>query len=343
MAQRDGRSTESSDVPGIPRDVTEAQQQLARNIARMAPGSIDIAADRMFDSTIDRWGDIWVNEVDKGYSDKPGIGDDGEKKIERLEKHLAVAEEELTGPATTSSPADLARNRDKPGKKYASYARPGLIARHPVAMTAVHLTLLLVMGIADMATFYTVVATVMGTLELTLLPILVGFTAGALFLADAAGRILAGQRRQEPTDRLPLLLLVLVAWLGLGVIAFKVRSSVSHGASGSPWGQARNAPQDDYNTDAALLFVALYAVSGVVALYSAYRMHNPRAWDYARIKRELMKATTNRKRWQSERNQLRAAAETLKDFVRQEMAVHIQSEVGAEHLSNSRNRAERGS
>lgn len=154
------------------------------------------------------------------------------------------------------------------------------------------LILLAILG--DLAAFYVVLGLLFESRPSVVAMVAIGFTAGAIGIAHAVGRGLARRRCGDSRASLPLLISCAAAWLFLGTAAFLARYRFSPEAASSTSGSARfpttggitapapAAPDTDQALIAALVFAALYLVSGLCAIYAAYNVHNPDASAYRR-------------------------------------------------------------
>ncbi len=166
------------------------------------------------------------------------------------------------------------------------------------------LIVLAVLG--DLAAFYIVLGLLFESRPAVVAMVAIGFTAGAIGIAHAIGKALARRRCADPRSSLPLLASCAGAWLFLGLAAFLARYRFSpEGASaGSPAGGSTLfpsggssapppvTPDTDQALIAALVFVALYLVSGLCAIYASYHTYNPYAGAYRRSIRNLDSAVS---------------------------------------------------
>ncbi len=162
------------------------------------------------------------------------------------------------------------------------------------------LILLAVLG--DLAAFYSVLGLLFETSPVVVGFVAAGFTAGAIGIACAIGTGLARRRCADPRASLPLLASCLAAWTFLGLAAFMARyrfgpestSATSAGGSAvfpSTGGTAAPAttPDTDQALISAMVFAALFVVSGLCAIYAAFHAHNPYAGAHSRAIRNLDK------------------------------------------------------
>jgi hypothetical protein len=167
------------------------------------------------------------------------------------------------------------------------------------------LIVLAVLG--DLAAFYIVLGLLFESRPSVVVMVAIGFTAGAIGIAHAIGKGLARRRCADPRSSVPLLVTSTAAWLFLGLAAFlaRYRFSPEAAAAGSPTGGSTLfpssgattapppvAPDTDQALIAALVFVALYLVSGLSAIYASYQTLNPYAGAYRRSIRNLDRAVS---------------------------------------------------
>jgi hypothetical protein len=171
-----------------------------------------------------------------------------------------------TPPATPAAPG-----RDEDSGR--SYVDPGAIVGRSIGENA-HAIALAITACADLAIFSQVLSLVMAQEDpLPVYLAVAGFTACSLLLAHFAGRMLRdlaagwGQPQKWP----PLLLTA--GWLTLGTTAFAVRWLVSKKTSQSSVVSGTSGTTT--TASAALLFLALYIASGLVAGFGAYLNRNP--------------------------------------------------------------------
>jgi hypothetical protein len=202
----------------------------------------------------------------------------------------------------------------------ASYRDPNLLVpRRWWEHWAWILILLAVLG--DLAAFYVVLGLLFESRPSVVAMVAIGFTAGAIGIAHSVGSGLARRRCSDARASLPLLVSSAAAWLFLGAAAFLARYRFSPEAASSTGGSARfpttgattapvsAAPDSDQALIAALVFAALYLVSGLCAIYAAYNAHNPDAGAYRRAMTNLDNAvsaeTKSRARLERAEQQLR--------------------------------------
>ncbi len=171
------------------------------------------------------------------------------------------------------------------------------------------LIVLAVLG--DLAAFYIVLGLLFESSPGVVAMVAAGFTAGAVGISHAIGTGMARRRCSDPRASLPLLVSCAVAWVFLGTSAFLARYRFSPEAASSGGGSAQfpavggttapvTTPETDQALLAALVFAALFVVSGLCAIYAAYHTHNPYAAAHGRAMRNLDNAvraeTTSRAR-----------------------------------------------
>jgi hypothetical protein len=141
----------------------------------------------------------------------------------------------------------------------------------PRGVTAVHWSLVLAGVAGDGIAFFLVINVVLGADFVTGPIYSAGFASVAIGLAHAIGAGRARMRWRDPKASRGLWLCCLLAWLLLGGASFLVRLWQPPAVAKS-FGAA--APLDSPFT-AALLFLALFVASGVLAAITAYMAFNP--------------------------------------------------------------------
>lgn len=158
------------------------------------------------------------------------------------------------------------------------------------------LIVLAVLG--DLAAFYIVLGLLFESRPSVVAMVAIGFTAGAIGIAHAIGKGLARRRCDDPRANLPLLVSCTVAWTFLGVSAFLARYRFSPEGASTGGGSARfpatgstatptTTPDTDQALIAAMVFAALFLVSGLCAIYASFHAHNPYASAHSRAIRNL--------------------------------------------------------
>ncbi|MPZ65134.1 MAG: hypothetical protein GEU83_06335 [Pseudonocardiaceae bacterium] len=232
---------------------------------------------------------------------------------------------------------------------------------------------LIVMAVlGDLAAFYVVLGLLFESRPSVVAMVAIGFTAGAIGIATAVGRGMARRRCSDSRASLPLLVSCAAAWLFLGSAAFLARYRFSPEAASSTGGSARfptggtaapapaAVPDTDQALIAALVFAALYLVSGLCAIYAAYNTHNPDASAYRRTLTNLDNAvgaeTKSRarleraeqllrqheqehqreaERWQAAREQAIALMFDLQNYARHVMATGKQNPSATDGLTET--------
>jgi hypothetical protein len=161
-----------------------------------------------------------------------------------------------------------------------SHSDPTLLAGRPIS-AYLHVVALVFAAGADVGAFYQIVQQVLRTeSNLLVLVVVLGFTATVLYVAHESGALLrdrvAGARWIRGTWAYACVLI----WLGLGVLAFWVRLSALRAATGPVaislnGAHATGAESSSTRTEAALLFLALYVATGLVAGLGGYLSRNP--------------------------------------------------------------------
>jgi hypothetical protein len=185
---------------------------------------------------------------------------------------------------------------------------PTLLGGRPRA-TYLHLLALVLAAGADIGAFVQVIELVLTTQSVWTIDLVVaGFTAVVLYIAHMTGVMLRDARAKSTgtgnrVARLQAWLgrrvaaaICLVAWGGLGFLAWWVRTTVplsqegqvSVGAIGAG---GNTSTQDPYTHQSAFLFLGLYIATGIVAAVGAYFTHNPYRGRYVAALRGYRKAT----------------------------------------------------
>lgn len=253
-----------------------------------------------------------------------------------------------------------------------SYRDPTLLVpRHWWEHWEWGLIILAVLG--DLAAFYIVLGLLFESRPSVVAMVAIGFTAGAIGIAQAIGKGLARRRCGDPRSSLPLLVGCTVAWAFLGVSAFLARwrfspdaaaatggGSAFFPATGGTAAPAPATPDTDQALIAALVFAALFLVSGLCAIYASYQSHNPYGSAYRRAMRNLdeaVKAETSSRarleraeqllrhheqehhreaqRWQAAREQTIALMLDLQNHARHIMAAGAQNPSATDGLTGS--------
>jgi hypothetical protein len=231
----------------------------------------------------------------------------------------APEEDLLAGPAALAPPrvsrAELRRIFEpRDANRVPQWAEPGfrdaaLLAGRPRS-TYLHVLVLLLAAGADIGAFTQVVERAMPN-ETNLMVILVvsGLAAVVLYIAHMIGAMLREakatypqgarrgvQRRSWINSRVAPAACALV-WGALGALAYWVRIRVpatvvpSIGAGTIGGGSTSGGSSTDpHAAQAALLFLGLYAATGIVAALGAYFTHNPYRGRYATAQRAYRKA-----------------------------------------------------
>lgn len=175
------------------------------------------------------------------------------------------------------------------GQEGTGYRDAALLAGRPLGAGA-HLLVLAAAAAADFGQFYGVVKVVLPELTPRMaLAIVAGFTAVVLFLAHAAGATFRDRRAGVGWVRRPLPWLCVGGWLVLGAAALYVRLSQLTDAAGDIQFDAPTAapalPDAQLHLNpAAIVFLALYAGTGLAAGVGAYLGHNPAHGAYLRAR-----------------------------------------------------------
>ncbi|MDH2430330.1 hypothetical protein [Sphaerisporangium sp. TRM90804] len=231
-----------------------------------------------------------------------------------------------------------------PDWNHPSHGDPAMLVGSSRALFLHWLALLVAAG-ADVGAFTQVIGLVMRDQDDWLIWLVVfGFTAVVLYLAHNTGVLLRNARVRRGSDgvlrraggwvsRRVGAYLCMAVWVGLGLVAYWVRltvppvQEVTLGGSGPLGGgsvslgggvpPSRGTGRDLYEEQAAALFLALYAATGVVAAVGAYLTHHPLRLRYMAAVRAHRKAV--------ERAAASAYQLTRAEAVRNSQAVEIGS------------------
>ena len=194
----------------------------------------------------------------------------------------------VDGSATRARPERSKPTRTYPDPRGPGYADPTLLAGRP-ASSYLHVLALAAAAAADLGAFFQVVSLTLGdqAKDYQVLLVVVGFTATIVYLAHVTGVILrdkrAGMRATSPWTAA----LCVGALLVLGGTAFYARlvtsppltrSSAGYTSGGTS--QADVTP-DELQVVPALVFLALFAATVMVAFVGAYLTRNPHREGYA--------------------------------------------------------------
>ncbi|WP_431886650.1 hypothetical protein [Micromonospora wenchangensis] len=186
-----------------------------------------------------------------------------------------------TGTDTTSPGSSM------PGGRYVDTAlftgRPGTL----LGGLAETVVLVLAAG-ADVAAFYNSLSDGLDEATYLLYMLVAGFTAVALLLAHACGRIYRDLDQRAPGARRLTLYVCLAGWALLGIAAFVSRLLLADADRASGLGASVDYEQEALKAQVlAILFLALYIGTGTAAAVVAYWNHNSPAHAYHRSNRRL--------------------------------------------------------
>lgn len=263
----------------------------------------------------------------------------------------------LTGTAALTPPplvsrAELRRIFEpRDAKRVPQWSEPGfrdatLLGGRPRS-TYVHVFALVIAAGADIGAFSQVVERAMPDSSNLIVDLVVsGLTAVVLYIAHMVGVMLREAKATHPRGAAPRIRLwswigsrvaptvCAVAWGALGYLAYWVRTTVpppvtpqvGGGIVGSGTTSATTTT-DPYVMQAALLFLGLYAATGIVAAVGAYFTHNPYRGKYVAALRGYRKAA---ERAAASANQLgRAEASYQRQLTELQNAHHVLSETQA--------------
>jgi hypothetical protein len=240
------------------------------------------------------------------------------------------------GYETDAQPADLhilLGPRDR--RRFArwgdrGYSDPSLVAGRPRS-TYVHIVALCLAALADIGAFFQIVELVMRQQQAyVVLLVVLGFTATVLYVAHATGILFRDRKAGAGWDSRILPYLCALIWLGLGLVAMEVRlrvlaapTQITFTLGGT---QSSSSETSTQRFETAILFLALYVATGLVAGVGAYLSHNPLRESYTSAARAYRKASeqlaaiafqagASRARAHAYQAELDAAAQTLKHEV----------------------------
>jgi hypothetical protein len=201
------------------------------------------------------------------------------------------------GDATRAHPKRSKPTRTYPDPRGPGYADPALLAGRP-ASSYLHVLALAAVAAADIGAFYQVVAIALSNdaERWQVLLIVVGFTATIFYLAHVSGVILRDKRAGMKITSSWAATLCVGALLVLGGTAFYARlvtppprtrsqadiSFENPGVSDAAAGELQFVP--------ALVFLALFTATVMVATVGAYLTHNPHREGYASANRHYRDA-----------------------------------------------------
>ncbi|HXL88738.1 MAG TPA: hypothetical protein VN969_07075 [Streptosporangiaceae bacterium] len=217
-----------------------------------------------------------------------------------------------------------------------SYSDPSMLAGRPRS-TYVHVVALCLAALADVGAFFQIVELVMRQQQgYIVLLVVLGFTATVLYVAHATGILFRDRKAEAGWGSRVLPYICALIWLGLGLVAMEVRLRVLAASTSITFtlggAQASSAESPTQRFETAILFLALYVATGLVAGVGAYLSHNPLRDNYATATRayrkasEQLAATTfqaaaSRARTNAYQAELEAAAQTLEHEVHARLAL----------------------
>lgn len=298
---------------------------------------------------------------------------DGEAPKPRSAEPESHVDTESRSPAVDGR--ESPRPRDDRPRPESGYRAPSLVAGRPLGVF-LHLLALVLAAAADLGAFAQVVQLVMANQPALVSYLVVGgLTATVLYLAHSVGIMVRDRVAEQGAARKTWVLLATFGWAAIGAVACWIRLLVTDDdvqASSIALSSDPTAPAaaDPTPLPAAILFLALFIGSGLVAAIGAYVTHNPLAGEYRvawtryrsaaaragetagvrtaverrlrHLRRALGKARRLRDR---ERGRRRHFAEELKQHARLLMANHVQDPAFSDALfdpdrlpyANSRN------
>ncbi len=174
------------------------------------------------------------------------------------------------------------------------YRDPALIAGRPRSSYLYVMVLLLAAG-ADIGAFFQIVELVLAQDPLILVYVVaLGFTATALSLAHKGGALSRDHMAGAAWAGTVMPCLCVTAWLLLGIAAFYVRltllGSSFSGSLSLSVGPSQTGPSSPPAFQAAIVFLALYLATGLVAWMGAYLSRNPLLESYKLASRAFLEA-----------------------------------------------------
>jgi hypothetical protein len=372
-----------------PVDTERARQRIDKVVAGLIPHAFDEATGHLPMNLINSWADQWIDQVDGEFESyrhevRREIGlataalaeldsahDADARRLAELDLDRQTVFGELTDSDTAaatstsdSSESDpdasteerrVSGQRTGAGRPDAGYRMPGLVAGRSFA-TKLHIVALLVAALADFGAFAQVVQLVLTNQAAWVSYLVVlGLTTGVLYLAHAVGTMVRDRVAGHNAARWTWIVLGTAGWAAIGLVAYRVRLLVTDEQGQPPSGPLSADPSavpsapDSTALPGAMLFLALFVGTGLVAAIGAYVTHNPFAGQYRMVskrhaaaavwegesggakeavakrlrhlRRALRKARALRDR---EHRRRRHFAEELKEYARTLMANHVQ-------------------
>lgn len=284
--------------PGIrtfeptPVDRDEARRDVDEAVTGLLPHGVDEATSHAPANLINERANQWIARVDREYRDflakaTHRLGAAEAAVIEISTVHDAD-EAEATEVRTAREATFTAMTEPGPGN---GYGNAGLVGGRPIG-TFVHVAALVIAALADIGAFAQVVQLIMtGQPAIVAFAVVIGLTASVLYLAHASG-VSFRERAAKMPGRTALAWLCLSMWALVGFAAFWVRLSIEDSPVATDSGGFRvgappvpESPDQSATLSAAIVFLALYLGSGVVALAGAYLTHNPLPGAYRALRR----------------------------------------------------------
>jgi len=207
------------------------------------------------------------------------------------------ADEPGNGHAHGVGPADLSDllgpdyHRKLAGWGGRDYSDPTLIAGHLRSSYLLYLMVLGIAAVADIGAFYPVVALVLRTETVPqVYVVVVGFAAMALSLAHFCGMLSRDCRAGAAQVSKIIPYLCFIVWLCLGAAAFYVRLDLLAGTVSLSFGAAPTSAGLSAALPPAIIFLAFYLATGLVAGVGAYLWRNPLLAGYASARRAYIES-----------------------------------------------------
>ena len=161
---------------------------------------------------------------------------------------------------------------------------PSILVGRP-GWSYLHVVALCLAALADFGAFSQVVALVMpDQTYLVIYAVVLGLTVTTIYLAHAWGVLLRDHVDGRASTGYGWLIVIAASWLALGSFAFIVRVTVNYDSSDAMYisiGGTSSTSAGASTLPAALVFLALYVATGLVAGSGAYLMRNPLRRSYA--------------------------------------------------------------
>lgn len=291
--------TEISTFQPTPVDRDAARRNVEEAVAGLLPHGVDEATSHAPANLINERANQWIAHVDREHRDFLAKATHrlGAAEAAVLElKTVYDADEAEVAELSTARAATFTAMTDP--EKGNGYNDAGLVGGRPVG-TYVHVVALAIAALADIGAFAQVVQLIMTKQPaIVAFAVVIGLTASVLYLAHASG-VNFRERAAKVSGRMALAWVCLTMWALVGLAAFWVRLSIKDSPASTDTGgfsatataaPATQSTDDTATLPAAIVFLALYLGSGVVALSGAYLTHNPLPGAYRTLRRRQDRA-----------------------------------------------------